>query len=78
MGLSQSTQIAYIFSFVVVKKSFVNSTDTHISLSHTVHNREIGVFVKESLGGWYTGLCPRYGSLFHVSILPGIQVRAYH
>ena len=36
----------YIFSFVVLKMSleiyiFRNFSDTHISLSHTVHNREI-------------------------------------
>ena len=40
---------------------FVNSTDTHISLSHTVHNREIWGTCK----GRYAGLCPRYGALFH-------------
>ena len=42
-----------IFSFVVLSMSlekyiFGNSSDTHISLSHTVHNREI----------W--GICKRY------------------
>ena len=40
---------------------FVNSTDTHISLSHTVHNREIW----DTCKGRYAGLCPRYGALFH-------------
>ena len=46
-------------------KSFVNSTDTLISLSHTVHNREIWGICKGYVGGCYTGLCPRYGGLFH-------------
>ena len=43
-GLSQSTEIAYTFSIVLLNvfgKFFVNSTDTHISFSHTVHNRKI-------------------------------------
>ena len=34
----------YIFSFIVLSvfgKFFVNSTDIYVSLSHTVHNREI-------------------------------------
>ena len=42
--LSQSTQMAYTFSFVVLNvfgRFFVNSTNTHISLSHTVHDKEI-------------------------------------
>ena len=36
-------------------------TNTHICLSHTVHNREIWVICKSYVGGWYAGLCPRYG-----------------
>ena len=41
-GLSQSTLMVYTFSFVnCLWKTFVNSTNTHVSLSYTVHHREI-------------------------------------
>ena len=59
-GLSQSTQISYTFSAVVLNvfgKFFVDSTDTHTYLSHTFHNREIWSICKGYVGGWYTGLC---------------------
>ena len=42
----------YIFSFVVLSIIFGNSSDTHISLSHTVHNREIWVICKRYVGEW--------------------------
>ena len=42
----------------VFGKFLVNFTDTHISLSHTVHNN-MGYLCR---GGWYAGLCPRYGA----------------
>ena len=60
-------QMAYTFSFAMLNvfgKLFVNSTNTHISLSHTVHDREIWGICKEYVGGWYTGLYLRYG-VFH-------------
>ena len=50
--------------FSVFGKLFVNFTDilaTHISLSHTVHHREIWGICKRYLGGWYRqiwGLVP--------------------
>ena len=43
----------YIFSFVVLSIIFGNSSDTHISLSHTVYNREIWVICKRYVGEWY-------------------------
>ena len=57
----ESTQIAYILPFAVLKMSgklFVNSTDTHLFLSHTVYNREIWGICKGYVEGWYAGLCP--------------------
>ena len=48
-GLSQSTQMAYRFSFVVLNvfgKFFVNSANTHY-LSHTVHDKEIWGICRE-------------------------------
>ena len=39
--------------------------NTHISLSHTVHSREIWGICKGYVGGWYVGLCLRYGGLLH-------------
>ena len=36
----------------------------YISLSHTVHDREMYGICKGYVGGWYAGLCPRYGALF--------------
>ena len=39
----------------------VNFTDTHIS--H--HAQQLWGVCKGYVGGCYTGLCPRYGGLFH-------------
>ena len=56
-------QIAYILFFVVlnvVGKFFMNAIN--ISLSHTVHDKEIWGICKEYVGGWYAGVYPRYGA----------------
>ena len=52
-----STQMVYTFSFIVLKvlrKFLVNSTNTHISLSHTAHDMEIWGICKGYVTGWYT------------------------
>ena len=44
----------------------MNFTDIHISQSHTVHDMEIGgIGSKGYVGGWYVGLCLKYGGMFH-------------
>ena len=49
-----------IYSNYIIHSLFlcVNSTNTHISLSHTVHNREIWAICKRYLKGWYAGCAP--------------------
>ena len=37
----------------------------YISMAHIIHDREIWGICKGYVEGWYTGLCPRYGDLFH-------------
>ena len=61
----------------------VNFKDTHISLSHTVHHREIWGICKRYLGGWYTpgmGACSiRMRQFPHIRHqAPGIGGRVYH
>ena len=43
----------------------MNFTDTHISQSHTVHNRQIWGISK----GYMQDYAPRYGGLFHLDML---------
>ena len=49
--------------FYYVNVSLENSTDTHTSLSHTVHKREIWGTCKGYVGGCDVGSCPRNGGL---------------
>ena len=70
----------HIFFLNVFRKFFVNSANTHVSLSHTAHDREI---CKGCVGGWYTGLCPGqvWGYVNSPPIphqAPGVVCRAYH
>ena len=80
LGLSQSTQIAYTLFFIV--KFFVNSTNTSISLSQTVHDKAIWGICKGMVHRFVPqvwGLVP----LGHVNSpptpyqAPGIVGRAY-
>ena len=58
-GLSQSTLMAYTFSFVnCLWKTLVNSTNTHVSLSYTVHHREIWGVCKGCVREGYAVSCP--------------------
>ena len=59
------SNLALSLCLSVFGKFLVNFTNTNISLSHPVHNREIWSICKGCLGGWYARLCPRYGGLFH-------------
>ena len=77
---TSSTQTSYIFS---LKVSLENSTDTHISLSHTVNKREIWGTCK----GMRRGILPQEWELLPLGHVisppiphqaPGIGGRAYH
>ena len=47
------TQMAYTFSFIELRKILCEFHKYRISLSHTMHDREIwGAFIRDA-GGWY-------------------------
>ena len=59
-GLPQSTQMAQFIVLNVFAKFFVISTNTHITLSHTVYDREIWGTVEPLYNGhhWETTFVP--------------------
>ena len=61
LRLSQSTQMAYTFSFVVLDLwKILCEFHKHSSPCHTLcMTGRYGVYVR----GWYAGLCPRYGGV---------------
>ena len=66
-------------------KFFANSINTYISLSHTMHDREIWGTCKGYVGWQYVGLCPIHEGLLHYVNSPlnihqasGLVGRAYH
>ena len=83
------TQMAYAFSFIELRKILCEFHKYRISLSHTVHDREVwGIYkrcrrmVPPQTCFMQVCACPRYEGLFHedmsIPYPPGIGGKAYH